>query len=201
MSQLSPENIQLQAFEIYKSSFYSLILFFTRTSNSLRSSTTNQLKRNMQFTLSALTALAIATLAVATPARRNDAPPASECNTGSVQCCDSTSTASNPVTALLLGSLGIPIGSVTGIVGLTCSPITGVGVSGTSWFVYYLSPFLTLESYDIYFAIALRSPSAAPTTPSVSLVHILYPMDTFLTDFFSADGVVALGCTPVNLNL
>ncbi|KAF8204665.1 hydrophobin-319 [Pholiota molesta] len=110
----------------------------------------------MQFTLSALTALAIVTLAVATPARRNDAPPASECNTGSVQCCDSTSTASNPVTALLLGSLGIPIGSVTGIIGLTCSP-------------------------------SLASASVA--RPARLLHQQLF------------NGVVALGCTPVNLNL
>jgi hypothetical protein len=130
--------------KMYKGSSYSLI-FFTRTSNSIRSSTTTQLKLNMQFTLSALTTLAIVTLAVATPTRRNDTPPpTSECDTGSTQCCDSTSTASNPTTAALLASLGIPIGSVTGIVGLTCSPITGVGVSGTSWFVYDLSPFLIL---------------------------------------------------------
>ncbi|KAF8204666.1 hydrophobin-315, partial [Pholiota molesta] len=86
--------------------------------------------------------------------------PASQCNTDSVQCCDSTSTASNPVTALLLGSLGIPIGSVTGLVGLTCSPITGVGVSGTS---------------------CSQQPVCCTNN--------------------SFNGVVALGCTPVNINL
>ncbi|KAF8204672.1 hydrophobin-315 [Pholiota molesta] len=113
----------------------------------------------MQFTLSALITLAIVTLAVATPTRRNTPPATSECDTGSTECCDSTSTASNPVTAALLGSLGIPIGSVTGLVGLTCSPLTVVGASGTSC-------------------------SAQPVCCTNN----------------SFNGVVALGCTPINLN-
>ncbi|KAF9478387.1 fungal hydrophobin [Pholiota conissans] len=116
----------------------------------------------MQFTsLSAIATLALATLAAATPARRNDTPPpTNQCNTGSAQCCDSTSTASTPSTAALLGLLGIVVGSVTGLVGVTCSPITGVGVGGTSC-------------------------SEQPVCCTNN----------------SFNGVVALGCTPININL
>jgi hypothetical protein len=40
--------------------------------------------------------------------------------------------ANNPVAALLIGLLGIVVGP-TVIVGLTCSPISVVGGSGSSW--------------------------------------------------------------------
>jgi hypothetical protein len=125
----------------------------------------------MQFKLSALATLALATLATATPTRRNDSGPSNQCNTGTLQCCASTSTASDPSTAALLGLLGVVVQDVTTLVGVTCSPITGVGVSGTSWFVSYLSPCVNFESYSYSFLfVALNSPCAAPTTPSVSAV-------------------------------
>lgn len=90
----------------------------------------------MQFKFAALTTLAVATLAVATPARRNDGSgPSNQCNTGTLQCCDSTQTAASASSSLLglLGLLGVVVGSVTGLIGVTCSPITAVGISGTSW--------------------------------------------------------------------
>ncbi|KAF8806918.1 hydrophobin-263 [Phlegmacium glaucopus] len=102
--------------------------------------------------------LALPLLATATVLPRND--PVNQCNSGSLQCCDSTSTASNPITSLLLGLLGINVGSVTGLVGLTCSPLTIIGVSGTSC-----------------------NQQAVCCTNN------------------SFNGVVALGCTPINLNL
>ncbi|KAF8959641.1 hydrophobin-263 [Flammula alnicola] len=83
-----------------------------------------------------------------------------QCDTGSIQCCESTQSATSSVVSTLLGLLGIPIGSVTGLVGVTCSPITVVGASGTS----------------------------------CSQQPVCCTNDSF-------NGLIALGCTPVNLNL
>ncbi|KAJ3564671.1 hypothetical protein NP233_g8148 [Leucocoprinus birnbaumii] len=86
--------------------------------------------------------------------------PASQCNTGPIQCCNSVQAAnSNPVSSLL-GLLGIAVGSVTGLVGLTCNPITVIGGGGNSC-------------------------SAQPVCCT--------------NNNFS--GLIAIGCTPVNLNL
>ncbi|TFK46055.1 fungal hydrophobin [Heliocybe sulcata] len=75
--------------------------------------------------LSFAVAGALAILAAATP---TGTEPAGQCTTGNLQCCNSVSTASDPAVATLLGSLGIPIQDVTGLVGLTCSAINVVGV-------------------------------------------------------------------------
>ncbi|KAF4621440.1 hypothetical protein D9613_000152 [Agrocybe pediades] len=112
----------------------------------------------MQFKLAS--ALAFATLAAATvtPARRNE--PASQCSTGGLQCCNSAQSASTASVASLLGLLGIAVGSVTGLVGLNCSPLSVIGVGGNSC-------------------------SAQPVCCTNN----------------SFNGLVALGCTPVDLNL
>ena len=57
----------------------------------------------------------------------------STCSTGPIQCCQQVTQADNPVASLLLGLLGIVLGpDVT--VGLTCSPLSVVGIgSGNSW--------------------------------------------------------------------
>ncbi|EIW52875.1 fungal hydrophobin, partial [Trametes versicolor FP-101664 SS1] len=47
------------------------------------------------------------------------------CSTGPVQCCDSVQKSDAPEVQNALGLLNIPIGGVTGLVGLTCSPILG----------------------------------------------------------------------------
>ncbi|KDR84489.1 hypothetical protein GALMADRAFT_237367 [Galerina marginata CBS 339.88] len=114
----------------------------------------------MQFKV--LSALAFVTLAAATvlPARWNDAPPASQCNTGDLQCCQSVQSASTPSVASLLTLLGVVVGSVTAPVGVTCSPISVIGLGGNSC-------------------------SAQPVCCSNN----------------SFNGIVALGCSPVNLNL
>ena len=80
----------------------------------------------MQFKLAFVTA-AIASLAAATPAARDT------CSTGPIQCCNSVQSASDPATALLLGLLGIVVQGVNVDVGLTCSPITVIGVGSNGW--------------------------------------------------------------------
>ncbi|TFK46051.1 fungal hydrophobin [Heliocybe sulcata] len=75
--------------------------------------------------LSLAVAGALAILAAATP---TGTEPAGQCTTGDLQCCNSVSTASDPAVVTLLGSLGIPIQGITGLVGLTCSPIDVIGV-------------------------------------------------------------------------
>ncbi|KAF5389706.1 hypothetical protein D9757_005961 [Collybiopsis confluens] len=86
----------------------------------------------MQFKLAFVT-VALATLAAATPAPRNE--PASSCSTGPIQCCNTvTSIADSSAAKTILGLLDIVIQDLTVVVGLTCSPITviGVGNSGCS---------------------------------------------------------------------
>ncbi|PBK84057.1 Sc3 protein [Armillaria gallica] len=55
------------------------------------------------------------------------------CATGTVQCCDDTQSPTEltaPVSTLL-GTLGVVIGQLTGNVGVSCVPITVIGVGGT----------------------------------------------------------------------
>ncbi|KDQ62772.1 hypothetical protein JAAARDRAFT_203825 [Jaapia argillacea MUCL 33604] len=80
--------------------------------------------------LSIALAASLAILAVATP---TPGEPASSCTTGPIQCCNSVEAANSPAAAGILASLGIVVQDVTALVGLTCSPITAVGVgSGSS---------------------------------------------------------------------
>ncbi|THV02182.1 fungal hydrophobin [Dendrothele bispora CBS 962.96] len=108
----------------------------------------------MQFKLLALSALA--TLAAATPLETRQG----QCNTGSIQCCNSVQSANTGLVQGLLGLLGVAVGSVTGQVGVTCSPISVIGAGGNSC-------------------------SAQPVCCSNN----------------NFNGVVALGCTPININL
>ncbi|PPQ96989.1 hypothetical protein CVT26_006417 [Gymnopilus dilepis] len=113
----------------------------------------------MQF--KALAAFSFASiLAAATAAPNSTPPPSNQCTTGSLQCCDSTGSATDPAISKLLGLLGIDVSDVTALVGVTCSPITVIGAGGSSC-------------------------SEQPVC---------------CTDN-SFNGVVALGCTPININL
>ncbi|KAF8873234.1 fungal hydrophobin-domain-containing protein, partial [Infundibulicybe gibba] len=104
-------------------------------------------------------------LAAATAVPRTTTPttPASQCNTGGLQCCNSSQESSNTDLGLtsLLGLLGVVVGALTDQVGVTCSPISAIGLGGNSC-------------------------SAQPVCCS---------NNSFVS------GIVALGCTPVNLNL
>ncbi|KAF9056827.1 fungal hydrophobin-domain-containing protein [Rhodocollybia butyracea] len=82
----------------------------------------------MQFKLAFVSA-ALATLALASPTARNE--PASSCSTGPVQCCQSVQTttqaANNAGVLALLAVIGVALGDVTGVIGLTCS---GINIAG-----------------------------------------------------------------------
>ncbi|KAF9483031.1 fungal hydrophobin [Pholiota conissans] len=103
--------------------------------------------------------LALPVLAVANVLPRQS----NQCNTGSLQCCQSTQSAASASTGLLSGLLsllGVVVGDLTGKIGVTCSPISVVGVSGTS---------------------CNEQPVCCTNN--------------------SFNGVIALGCTPININL
>ncbi|KAJ2931467.1 hypothetical protein H1R20_g5558, partial [Candolleomyces eurysporus] len=113
----------------------------------------------MQF--KALIALALATVAIAAPSGGLPTPiPASQCNTGPIQCCDSLQTAGAPAVAPILALLGVVVQDVNVPVGVTCSPISVIGVPGNS----------------------------------CSAQAVCCEKNGF-------NGVVAIGCTPVDLNL
>ncbi|PPQ78315.1 hypothetical protein CVT25_011686 [Psilocybe cyanescens] len=132
----------------------------------------------MQFKLSALTALALTTLAVATPARRNTPnEPASQCNTGDLQCCDTVTTANSAAASKIISLLGIVVQDVTAVVGLTCSPISVIGVSGNSWYA---------PLFFVTFNVLTDDGSTAQPV---------------CCENNSFNGVIAIGCTPVNVNL
>ncbi|KAF8895201.1 hypothetical protein BD779DRAFT_1466668 [Infundibulicybe gibba] len=72
----------------------------------------------MMFTRASTFAL-LAALPLLAAATTTPATPASQCNTGGLQCCQSTQESSSPTPALnsLFGLLGIVVGSLTGQVG------------------------------------------------------------------------------------
>ncbi|KAI1785627.1 fungal hydrophobin [Ganoderma leucocontextum] len=76
--------------------------------------------RALALTLASLPLLA-ATNPIALDAR-------ADCATGDLQCCDTTETAGSPAGAALLGLLGIVVQDVNVLLGVTCSPITVIGV-------------------------------------------------------------------------
>ncbi|KIJ28121.1 hypothetical protein M422DRAFT_270614 [Sphaerobolus stellatus SS14] len=68
---------------------------------------------------------AAAVLAAAAPSPNGGV---SQCNTGSISCCNTVQSASSSAVTTLLGLLGIVLGDITGQVGLGCTPISVIGV-------------------------------------------------------------------------
>ncbi|KAJ3551983.1 hypothetical protein NM688_g4397 [Phlebia brevispora] len=54
----------------------------------------------------------------------------SQCNTGSIQCCNQVLDSSSEEANIILDLLGIVLDGVSELVGFDCSSITGDGVSG-----------------------------------------------------------------------
>ena len=79
--------------------------------------------------------LAVATTTVTVTQGPTSTPiPPSQCNTGPIQCCNSVQSASSGgLTSTLLGLLGIVLQGVDLPIGLTCNPISIIGIGGNSW--------------------------------------------------------------------
>ncbi|KAK1218634.1 hypothetical protein PQX77_018675 [Marasmius sp. AFHP31] len=84
---------------------------------------------NKFFALSTLTTLAVATPLVSRTGGGGGGggSPSGNCNTGPIQCCNTVTTAKDPVAGLLIGLLNILVQDLNVGVGLTCSPITVLG--------------------------------------------------------------------------
>lgn len=158
----------------------------------------------MQFTRGLIALTTLFTMAAAT-GNPPPAIPASQCNTGPVQCCQQTGFADEAGIATALGLVGVVVDDLNVFLGATCSPISVIGVPGNSWLVI-LYPQCPREGANRVYPTALPSPFAALTIPSVSHLKRLRPpiprvqYAKYLSSFF-LDGIVAIGCTPVNINL
>ncbi|KAJ8090101.1 hypothetical protein PM082_018683 [Marasmius tenuissimus] len=117
---------------------------------------------NKLFTLAAFT-----TLAVATPtglSARGD------CSTGPIQCCDTVTTAKDPVVAPILALIGVIVQDLNVGVGLTCSPITVIGGGNGGWLVFTTSLVQYVDEADGQFPFRTAPPTlfVAPTTLTVA---------------------------------
>jgi len=71
----------------------------------------------------------------------------SSCDTGTIQCCNTISTASNPNTASILAGLDILQGLGLDVpIGLTCNPLTVIGLGSGS--VCEANPVCCSDIYD-----------------------------------------------------
>ncbi|THU75243.1 fungal hydrophobin [Dendrothele bispora CBS 962.96] len=111
-------------------------------------------------TLAVATCPATTTTVTATAPATTQTISPSQCNTGPIQCCNSVQQASSPAATELCGLLGIVVQGADVLVGVTCNPISVIGIGGNSC-------------------------NAQPVCCENN-------------DF---NGVVAIGCVPVNINL
>ncbi|KAN0094593.1 Fungal hydrophobin domain containing protein [Tylopilus felleus] len=76
--------------------------------------------------------VALAGIASALPSALKVRSSSSECDTGSIQCCNSVQSSDTEVIDELFGFLGLPLPAAGTQVGFTCSPITVGGTSSGS---------------------------------------------------------------------
>ncbi|KAF8871131.1 fungal hydrophobin-domain-containing protein [Infundibulicybe gibba] len=120
----------------------SFLLTKTNQLNIASQSCIKSLSQNMFSRISFVTVSALAILATAMP---NNPPatttvtvttpaptsiPASQCNVDGLQCCNSLQAGNSGAVSKLLGLLGVVLDDVTALVGVTCTPITIVGITG-----------------------------------------------------------------------
>ncbi|KAF4621005.1 hypothetical protein D9613_000977 [Agrocybe pediades] len=111
---------------------------------------------------STLAVLALPVLAAATAVARDDG----QCDTGVINCCNSTEANTVANAGLLSGLLGIVVPVVSGLIGLNCTPLTVILAAGNSC-------------------------SSQP---------VCCTNNNFAPNLLQ-NGLLALGCTPVNVNL
>ena len=152
------------------------------------------------FTVASVLALPLLAVARATPS-----PPSGsveQCNTGSIQCCNSFQSVSNDGIAGILGLLGVVTQGETTLFGINCSPIDILGVGGNSWCVVFpLSPH-----HQFVFNFVVLSPKLARPNPSVARIIASVSISGCLwisvdTCIRFSDGLVVIGCTPINVGL
>ncbi|KAF9442647.1 fungal hydrophobin [Macrolepiota fuliginosa MF-IS2] len=80
---------------------------------------------------SKLAIFAAATFAVVTSAAPT-VPMQNSCNVGKMQCCNKTVNHTSESNTQLLGTIGVAVSGVTGLIGLGCSPIDVLAVGGNS---------------------------------------------------------------------
>lgn len=89
--------------------------------------------------------------------------PVSQCNTGPIQCCNSVESARSSPASLLLGLLGIVLQDLNVLVGLSCSPLSVIGIGGNSWYVFErVCSSASSHAADTYFDPSLITSSAQP---------------------------------------
>ncbi|KAF9042076.1 fungal hydrophobin-domain-containing protein [Panaeolus papilionaceus] len=77
-------------------------------------------------------AASFAVLALPIFAAATAIPRDGDCNTGQINCCNSTMTSSLTTLAQLGGLLGLSLPAIGGLIGLSCSPLSILGAGGNS---------------------------------------------------------------------
>lgn len=114
---------------------------------------------------------------------------AGQCSTGPQQCCDKVQNADAPQAAQALGSLGLQVAADV-LVGLTCTPITVIGVaSGSTW----LALFVFGNVWILIVDILQLSAACVLQQQQLQYVFSLLCLQLLVNMVFT-DGVVALGC-------
>ncbi|KAF4580784.1 hypothetical protein EYR38_003071 [Pleurotus pulmonarius] len=97
----------------------------------------------------------------ATPKPTETSGSGSQCSTGPIQCCNSVqSSGSGGLVSVLLGLLGVVLGGIDVPIGLTCNPISVIGIGGNS----------------------------------CNAQAVCCENNSF-------NGLIAIGCTPININI
>jgi hypothetical protein len=78
------------------------------------------------------TLIAVSTVAVLTTYPRSNTSTNNQCRTDNQYCCDSLQKASSPAGIAALGSLAAILNPAADV-GLTCSPLSVIGIAGNSW--------------------------------------------------------------------